>query len=92
MVLLSVLTSATSSYLLCSNTGTWSWSGVTRLIVTSGVSLVVTIQWRILGSLVSLVTAAALSHMELSSWSQEKDQLVYLRTSGAQTSDEVGII
>jgi len=87
MVLLSVLTSATSSYLLCSNTGTWSWSGVTRLIVTSGLSLVVTIQWRILGSLVSLVTAAALSHLELS-FSQDKDHLVYLRTSGAQTSDE----
>ena len=87
MSLLSVVTSATTTYLLCCDTDTWTWTGVTQLLVTAGTSLLVSIHWQVLGSLVTLSTAAVMSHVKLSHWSQSR--LVYLKSADTVNTEQV---
>jgi len=74
--MLPVLTSVTSSYILWSTAGESTWRGATRLIVSAGVTLLVTIQWQMMGALVSMVTATVLAHIEARY--QSPSRLVYL--------------
>ena len=79
MCAVAVLTSLTSTYL--------SWSSgqasPTTILLTAGASLVVSLQWSVAGSLLSLSTVTALSYLSQRAGSLSRGSLTYL------TSDQV---
>ena len=60
-----------------------------RLIVSAGVTLMVTIHWQVMGALVSVVTATVLAHIEASS--QPPARLVYLPSNDCLDPDKLNL-